>query len=81
LSRQYDKWIEFIEIFSYVIKYKQGKENIVVDALSRRYVLLSTLNARLLGFEHIKELYMDDDFGNICDAYKNLTCGKFCRLN
>ena len=41
----------------YVIKYKQGKENIVADALSRRYVLLSTLHARFLGFEHIKELY------------------------
>jgi hypothetical protein len=39
-----------------VIKYKQGKENIVADALSCRYVLLSTLDARFLGFEHIKEL-------------------------
>jgi hypothetical protein len=27
------------------------------DVLSRRYVLLSTLDARFLGFEHIKELY------------------------
>ena len=81
MSRQYDKWIEFIETFSYVIKYKQGKENIVVDALSRRYVLLSTLNVRLLGFEHIKELYIDGDFANIYDAYKNSTFGKFYRLN
>jgi len=81
LSSQCDKWIEFIEIFSYVIKYKQGKENIVIDALSRRNILLSILNARLLGFEHIKELYMDGDFGNSCDAYKNFTFGKFYRLN
>ncbi|RVW18237.1 RNA-directed DNA polymerase-like [Vitis vinifera] len=29
------KWVEFIETFPYVIKYKQGKENIVADALSR----------------------------------------------
>ena len=29
----------------------------IVDVLSRRYILLSTLNARLLGFEHLKELY------------------------
>ncbi|RVW12377.1 hypothetical protein CK203_108084 [Vitis vinifera] len=28
--------VEFIENFPYVIKYKQGKENIVADALSRR---------------------------------------------
>ena len=52
--------MEFIEIFPYVIKYKQGKENIVVDALSRRYALVSTLNAKLLGFEYVKELYVND---------------------
>ena len=57
LSRRHAKWVEFIETFPYVMKYKQGKENIVADALSRRYVLLSTLDARFLGFEHIKELY------------------------
>jgi hypothetical protein len=42
LSRRHAKWVEFIETFPYVIKYKQGKENIVADALSRMYVLLST---------------------------------------
>ncbi|RVW36601.1 Transposon Ty3-I Gag-Pol polyprotein [Vitis vinifera] len=35
LNRRHAKWVEFIETFPYVIKYKQGKENIVVDALSR----------------------------------------------
>ena len=60
LSSRHAKWLEFIETFPYVIKYKQGKENIVADALWRRYVLLSTLDARFLGFEHIKELYKDD---------------------
>jgi hypothetical protein len=55
-----------METFSYVIKYKQGNENIVANALSRRYVLLSTLDARFIGFEHIKELYNDDsDFANV----------------
>ncbi|KAI3465703.1 hypothetical protein Pfo_022366 [Paulownia fortunei] len=37
LSRRHAKWVEFIETFLYVIKYKQGKKNIVADALSRRY--------------------------------------------
>jgi hypothetical protein len=27
-------WVEFIETFPYVIKYKQGQENVVADALS-----------------------------------------------
>jgi len=52
LSSRNTKWVEFIETFPYMIKYKQGKENIVVDALLCRYVLFSTLNARFIGFEH-----------------------------
>jgi hypothetical protein len=82
LSRIRAKWVEFIETFLYVIKYKQGKENIVADALSRRYVLLSTLDARFLGFQHIKELYKDDsDFANVYNACETLAFGKFYRLD
>jgi hypothetical protein len=57
LNKRHARWVEFIETFPYVIRYKQGKENVVADALSHRYALLSTLDAKLLGFEHIKELY------------------------
>ena len=73
--------MEFIETFPYVIKYKQGKENIVADALSRRYALISTLNAKLLGFEY-KELYVnDDDFASVFAAYEKAAFGKFYRLD
>ena len=54
--------MEFIETFPYVIKYKQGKENVVADALSRRYTLLSVLETKLLGFEFIKDLYASDQY-------------------
>ncbi|GKV12374.1 hypothetical protein SLEP1_g23526 [Rubroshorea leprosula] len=37
LNRRHAKWVEFLEMFPYVIKYKQGKENIVADALSCRH--------------------------------------------
>ncbi|PKI36927.1 hypothetical protein CRG98_042684 [Punica granatum] len=78
LNRRHSKWVEFIEMFPYVIQYKQGKENVVADALSRRYVLISTLNAKFLGFEHLKELYMQDsDFGAIYSACENSAFGKF----
>jgi hypothetical protein len=40
LNKRHAKWVEFIKTFPYVIKYKQGKENIVADALLCRYVLL-----------------------------------------
>ncbi|XP_070005302.1 uncharacterized protein, partial [Nicotiana sylvestris] len=70
LSRRHAKWVEFIETFPYVISYKQGKENVVADALSRRYVLVSTLTSKLMGFDQIKGLYANDvDFGkNFADC-------------
>jgi len=82
LSRRHAKWVEFIETFSYVIKYKQGKDNIFAYALSRKYVLLSTLDARFLGFEHNKELYRDDsDLANVYNACETLAFKKFYRLD
>ena len=50
LNKRHARLMEFVETFPYVIRYKQGKENIIVDAISRRYVLMSTPDARLLGF-------------------------------
>jgi hypothetical protein len=47
--RRHAKWMEFIETFPYVIKSKQGKENSVADALSRRYVIVSTLKCNIIG--------------------------------
>jgi len=78
LNRRHVKWVEFIETFPYVIKYKQGKENIVADALLRWYVLLHTMNTRLLGFEYVKELYDNDsDFAEIYNACGHSAFGKF----
>jgi hypothetical protein len=82
LNRRHAQWMEFIETFPYVIKYKQGKENIVADALSRRYALISTLNAKLLGFEYVKELYVnDDDFASVFAACEKAAFGKFYRID
>ena len=45
----------------------------MVDALSRRYVLLFTLNVKLLRFEYVKELYVNNSaFANVFHIYKNL---------
>ncbi|KAM7486464.1 hypothetical protein LguiA_002473 [Lonicera macranthoides] len=82
LNKRHAKWVEFIETFPYVIKYKQGRENVVADALSRRYALISTLDARLLGFEYIKDLYAHDaDFGDVFNASERVSFGKFYRHN
>ncbi|XP_037492363.1 uncharacterized protein LOC119369775 [Jatropha curcas] len=63
---------------SFCDKYKE--ENIMADALSKRYALITTLNAKLLGFEHIKSLYVDDDdFGLIWSACEHGSFNKFFR--
>ena len=78
LNKKHAKWMEFIETFPYVIKYKQGKENVVTDVLSRRYTLLTTLNTKLLGFEHLKEYYREDsDFASIYEACERGPFEKF----
>jgi len=65
LSKRHARWVEFLEQFQYVIRYKKGKSNVVADALSRRYALFSTLETKFIGFEHIKELHdHDPDFAS-----------------
>ncbi|XP_071905956.1 uncharacterized protein [Coffea arabica] len=72
LSKKHARWIAFVESFPYVIKYKIDKSNVVADALSRRYSLINTLEAKLLGFEMIKDLHAnDDDFGEIYASCAN----------
>ena len=66
LNKRHVKWVEVFEQFPYVIKHKQGKSNLVSDALSRRHTLLNVLDTQYLGFDHIKEIYEDDlDFSLI----------------
>ena len=45
-----------------MVQHKKGKDNVVADALSRRYVLLNHCDAHILGFALIKELYESDLF-------------------
>ena len=69
LNQRHARWLEYIETFPYVIRYKQGKENIVTDTLSRRYVLLTSMSAKMLGFEYVKDMYADDtDFSDVYKA-------------
>ena len=50
----------------------------MVDLLSRRYILLTTMDAKLLSFKHIKELYAQDhDFSNVYNACETTAFEKF----
>ncbi|KAL4311911.1 hypothetical protein GQ457_01G020430 [Hibiscus cannabinus] len=80
LNKRHAKWVEFLESFPYVIRYKKGKENVVADDLSRRYALLSYLDSHLIGFAYIRELYPDDpDFRDKFYACEKGADGKFYR--
>jgi hypothetical protein len=57
LNKRHAKWVEFIESFPYVIKYKKDKDNVVVDALSRKLaLLLIRLDIHVFGLDEIKDL-------------------------
>uniref|UniRef100_A0A2N9H3G6 CCHC-type domain-containing protein n=1 Tax=Fagus sylvatica TaxID=28930 RepID=A0A2N9H3G6_FAGSY len=62
LNQRHARWLEYIETFPYVIRYKQGKENIVADALSRRSSLDGQKKAELVKSLHEREI----GFGFTC---------------
>ena len=76
LNKRHAKWVEFIESFTFVIKYKKGKDNVVADALSRKANLLTRLDISVLGLDEIKKLYATDAFfGDIfaqCSEHKGI---------
>jgi hypothetical protein len=55
--------------FTFVIKHIVGNDNKVVDALSRRCLILQEFQVETLGFEHLKHMYCDDtDFKEAYEA-------------
>jgi hypothetical protein len=58
---------------------RKGKENVIADALSRRYALLTQLDYKIFGLETIKDQYVHDvDFKDVLLHCKySKTCNKF----
>jgi hypothetical protein len=58
--------------FIFVIKHIYGNANKVVDALSRRCLILQEFQVKTLGFEHLKEMYYEDPyFKEVYEACEN----------
>jgi hypothetical protein len=79
LNHRHAKWVEFIESFPYVIKHKKGRENVITDALSRKYAFLTQLDYKIFILETIKDQCVcDADFKDVLLHCKDgKTCNKF----
>jgi hypothetical protein len=60
--------------FTFVIKHISGTANKVVDALSRKCLLMQEFKVKTFGFDNLKEMYRDDpDFKEAYEASENPT--------
>ncbi|GJS41155.1 RNA-directed DNA polymerase [Tanacetum coccineum] len=82
LKPRHAKWVEFIQAFSFVIRHKVGSDNQVMDALSRRHSLSTTMQIRVQGFDSFRRLYCDDhDFREIWSKCDNGPFQQFSKLD
>ena len=64
--------MEFLQSFTFVLKHISGQSNRVVDAISRRSIIIQENQVQVLGFEYLKDLYeTNSDFQNAYKACKN----------
>ena len=69
LSDRHARWVEYLQDYTFVIRHKKGKDNVVADALSRRAHLLTLVRVQVTGFESVKDSYSTcPDFGPIVQA-------------
>jgi 5-bromo-4-chloroindolyl phosphate hydrolysis protein len=72
LNQRHVKWVEYMQNFTFVIKHVSGTANKVVDALSRKCLMLQEFKVRMLGFDDLKDMYADDsDFKEAYEATEN----------
>jgi hypothetical protein len=72
LNQKHAKWVEFMQNFTFVIKHISGTANKVVDALSRKCLILQEFRVKTLGFDSLKDMYRDDpDFKDAYEACEN----------
>jgi hypothetical protein len=72
LNQKHAKWVEYMKNFTFVTKHIFGTANKVVDALSRKCLLMQEFRVKTLGFDNLKEMFRDDpDFKEAYEASEN----------
>jgi hypothetical protein len=54
LNQRHEKWVEYMHNFTFVIKHISRTTNKVVDALSRKCLILHEFRVKTLGFDNLK---------------------------
>ena len=57
LNSKHAKWVLFLQQYTFILKHKFGKQNKVVNALSRRVLVLTIVENEVVGFEKIRSMY------------------------
>ena len=68
LNQRHLKWVEFLYSYTFVLKHRSGNSNKVVDALSRRKLLLIEIQIEVVRMKELSTLYPDD--ANFGEAWK-----------
>lgn len=56
------EWVDFFQIYTYVLKHINGNSNRVVDALSRRHSFLLEMHVEVVDFNDLKEMHEGDPY-------------------
>lgn len=74
--------VSFLEKFNFVLNHKSGSSNKVVDALSRKFSLLTTLSFEILGFDLLPEYYaMNPFFSKVLQNFDDGKSLDFLKIN
>jgi hypothetical protein len=72
MNQKHVKWVEFMQKFTFVFKHISGTANKVVDALSKKCLILQEFRVKTLGFHSLKDMYKDDSyFKDAYETYEN----------
>jgi hypothetical protein len=72
LNPKHEKWVEYMQNFTFVTKHISRTANKVVDALRNKCLVMQEFRVKTLGFDNLGDMYRDDpDFKEVYEASEN----------